>query len=199
MIDAGLLPVLVTAGVVGSFGLAWHASVRRTAHRHQLRHARACERGWRYAAMPHGFTVSGRTLTCGWSLRSDAHAGASVASFSLGAPDERQAIAAFGTGSAPGALAHSQGWPRHPSVRNAHTRGLWIEAAAIEDVLRIADPEVARLVHDFVALTGPGGGLRAWLSPHGVEIRCAHPLHGWAEIEALARLGVALGRRAGLA
>jgi hypothetical protein len=200
MIDAGFVPMLAaTAGVVGGLGLAWRAGVLRSMRAHVSREAAAREHGWSYAALPHGWQLAGRTLTCRWTLRCDAHYGAGAVRFSLGAPDERCAIAAFGSGHAPGALAHSQGWPRHASECTAHTRGLWIEASTVEDVGRIADPEVARLVHDFLAAVGTGCGLRAWMSPHGVEIGCQEPLARWEQIEALARLGLALGRRAGLA
>ena len=142
--------------------------------------------------------MSGRTLTCDWALRCDAHGGARATLFSLGAPDEARAMILLGTGSPACLLPHAQRWPE-PGTK-LHDR-VWIEAHTPEDVQRVVDEHIGRLLAACVGRIGPVAqrSVRASLSPHGIEIACPHELRDWTEIESLIQLGVLLGRRAGLA
>ena len=198
MMDGGeFVPVLVGAGVLGA-GWCWRAAAHRALRRHARCEAAARAAGWDYEPAECGFALAGRTLTCDWVLHSAAHGGARATVFSLGAPDERRAMLALGTGAAPGVLRHAQPWPPDDSLLHRH---VWIEADAPEDARRVLDARVARLLADWIAphRADGGRGLHAWLSPHGVQIASAYAPRDWPEIEPLVHLGISLGHCAGLA
>lgn len=198
MIDAALLPTLVSAGVLGGFGWCWRAASRRSVQRHVSYSGAARAAGWHYEPTEHGFFLSGRTLTCDWALRCDAHSGARATLFSLGAPDERRAMVVLGTGSPARMLPHGRRWPQ--SSATLHDR-VWIEVQTPEDMQRVVDEQVSQALEACVGRAGAVAqqSLRACLSPHGIEIACPHELRDWTEIESLIQLGILLGRRAGLA
>ena len=202
MMEGELVPMmLLTAGLMGGLGgvgWCWRIASRHAWRRHARREAAAQAAGWHYEPTEHGFALAGRTLSCGWRLRSSSHGGVQAALFSLGAPDERRAMLALGTGTPTGVLQHLQPWPADGSALQGR---VWIEAATPEDARRVLDAQTRALIADWVAPRAGGGGrgLHAWISPHGVQIACPHGLRDWSEVEPLVRLGVALGHCAGLA
>lgn len=184
------------AALAGRMAAWWRA--RLTARRRRTDWVEAAaEQGWQLEPWPGGVTLGGRTLSCRWTLHCHLHGGSVAMRFDMGSPDEHRVMLGLGTGRTPGVLAHAMAWPasRTPSLAGR----FWLEAADAEDLARLQDAEMEALLAGWIGAAPGRADLQAWLSPHGVTLESNLAPDHFDTLVRTVRLGISLGRRAGLA